>query len=82
MFVCTTVLYEYMNSLRNGVYDLFVNTHVWIKIYREFYHGIIYIAKEGRHVRIMGIWYNLWVDDIIDGIKDFDNAEENIILMG
>jgi len=26
--------------------------HVRIKIYREFYHGIIYIANEGRHVRI------------------------------
>jgi hypothetical protein len=25
---------------------------VRIKIYREFYHCIIYIANEGRHVRI------------------------------
>jgi hypothetical protein len=39
------VLYEYTNSLRNEVDDFFVNTHVRIKIYREFYHGIIYIAK-------------------------------------
>jgi hypothetical protein len=31
---------------------LFVNTHVRIKIYREFYHGIIHIANEGRYVRI------------------------------
>ena len=52
MFVCTTVKYESMNLLRNDVYNLFVNTHVQIKIYREFYHGIIYIANEGRHVRI------------------------------
>ena len=43
MFVCTTVLYEYMNSFRNDVYDLFINTHVQIKINQEFYHGIIYI---------------------------------------
>ena len=27
-------------------------THVGIKIYRDFYHGIIYITKEGRIVRI------------------------------
>ena len=52
MLVCTTVLYEYMNLLRNDVYNLFVNTHVGIKIYREFDHGIIYISNEGRHVRI------------------------------
>jgi len=30
--------------------NLFVNTQ--IKIYIEFYHCIIYIANEGRHVRI------------------------------
>jgi hypothetical protein len=55
MCVCSTVLYKRMNSLRNDVYNLFVNTHVWTKIYRLFYHGItlcIYIANEGRHVRI------------------------------
>ena len=43
---------KYMNSLSNDVCNLFVNTHVRIKIYREFYHCIIYIANEGRHVRI------------------------------
>ena len=53
MFVCTTVLYEYMNSLRKDVCNLFVNTHVRIQIYREFYLCIIYIANEGRHVRII-----------------------------
>jgi hypothetical protein len=52
MFVCTTVLYAYMDSLGKDVCNLFVNTHVRIKIYREFYHCIIYIANEGRHARI------------------------------
>lgn len=46
MVAYTTVLYEYMNSLRNDVYDLLVNKHVRIKIYRVFYHGIIYIDNE------------------------------------
>jgi hypothetical protein len=41
-----------MNSLRNDVYDLFLNTHVRIKIYQGFYNGIIYIVNIGRHVRI------------------------------
>ena len=45
-YIWTTVLYEYMNSLRNDVYDLLVNKHVRIKIYRVFYHGIIYIDNE------------------------------------
>ena len=40
MFVCTTVLYEYMNLLRNDVHSLFVNMHVWIKIYWKFYQVI------------------------------------------
>lgn len=46
------VLCEFMNSLRNYVDKLFVNTHVQINIDREFYHFIIYIASEGRHVRM------------------------------
>ena len=46
MFVCITVLYEYRNSPRNDVF--IVNTHVRIKIYREFNHCIIYITNEGR----------------------------------
>ena len=53
MFVCTTVLYEYMNSLRKDVCNLFVNTHARIQIYREFYLSIIHIANEGRHVRMI-----------------------------
>jgi hypothetical protein len=32
---------------------LFVNTHVRIKIYREFYHCIIYIANEGHLFLLM-----------------------------
>ena len=44
-----------MNSHRNDVCNLLVNTYAHIKIYREFFHGIIYIANEGRHVRI---WNN------------------------
>jgi hypothetical protein len=55
------VLYEYMNSLRNDVCNLYVNTHVRIKIYREFYHCIIYIANEGRHVRIVKSLYSLQI---------------------
>jgi hypothetical protein len=45
-------LNEYIDSLGNDVCNLFINTHVRIKIYREFYHCIIHIANEGRHVRI------------------------------
>jgi hypothetical protein len=57
MFVCITVLYEYMNLLRNDFYNLVVDMHVRIKIYWEFYHGINYIAKEGQgcHGRILNI---------------------------
>ena len=45
-FIYTTVLYEYMHSFMNDVQNLFVNTHVRIKIYPDVYHGIIYIANE------------------------------------
>jgi len=31
---------------------------VGIKIYREFYHGIIYITHEGRHARTTIIIYD------------------------
>ena len=53
MFVRTSVLYEYMNSLRNYVCNLLVNTHVRNRMSREFYHCVIYLANEGRHVRII-----------------------------
>lgn len=36
----------YMKSLGNDVDNVFDNTHVRIKIYREFFHGIIYIAMK------------------------------------
>ena len=39
------------------------NTHVRIKIFREFYHCIIEIANEGRHVRIKSI---LLLDNLFD----------------
>ena len=42
-YICTTVLYEYLNSLRNDVYDLFVNIQEHINIY----WSLIYIANEG-----------------------------------
>jgi hypothetical protein len=41
-----------MDSLRNDIYDLFVNVHARNKIYWQFDHGIMYIANEGRYVRI------------------------------
>jgi len=52
MFVCTTVLYEYMYSLRNDVCNLFINMNVRFKIYREFFHCTCYIANEGLLIRI------------------------------
>jgi hypothetical protein len=53
MFACSTVLYEYMESLMNDILNLSDNTHVQIEIYREFYHVIVYKAKEGYHIRIL-----------------------------
>jgi len=50
MFVCTTVLYEYMKSFRNEVNHLVGNAHVRIIICHEFYHGIIYTANEARRL--------------------------------
>jgi hypothetical protein len=35
------------------VNNLFDNTHVQIKIYQEFYHCIIHIVNERRHVRML-----------------------------
>jgi len=64
MFIGTTVLYECMNSPRNYVNMLFGNTHVRIKIYWKFYHSIVYIANEGRHVRIFAIFFCCDVEHI------------------
>jgi hypothetical protein len=36
-YICTTVLYEYLNSLKNDAYDLFVNMQVQIKIYGDLF---------------------------------------------
>jgi hypothetical protein len=53
-YVCMhPVLYEYMDLLKNAVYNMFVNTQLRIKIHRKFYQSIIYIVNEGRHVRIV-----------------------------
>jgi len=41
-----------MNSLRND-FKNFDNTHMRIKIYREFYHSIIYKANDRCHVEIL-----------------------------
>jgi hypothetical protein len=38
---------------RNYVHNLSDRTYVRSKIYQEFYYGIIYIAKEGRHIKIV-----------------------------
>ena len=57
MLVCITVLYEYMDSLGNYVCNLFVNMHVRIKIYCEFYHCIIYITNEGRVKLVIRVAY-------------------------
>jgi hypothetical protein len=51
-FVRTTILYKYIKSLSNDFHNLSDNTHVRIKIYGEFYHGIVYIAHEGCNIRI------------------------------
>ena len=53
--VCTAVLYELMNLLRNYVNNMFIMCMYEIEIYWEFYHSIICIANEGRHVRINNI---------------------------
>lgn len=48
ILVCTTVLHKYMKLLISYVN----NTHARIKIYREFYPSIVYIANEGNDIRI------------------------------
>ena len=44
MIVCTTVLYKYV--YRNDLHTLSVDTHVRGQIFREFHHGIVYIANQ------------------------------------
>ena len=62
MFVCTTILYEYI-SLLDAIYDLFVNTHVRFKIYLEFYQCIIYIDK--KYVELEYIDKNLPISSFL-----------------
>ena len=52
LLVRTTILCKYIISLSNDLHNLSDNTHVRIKIYREFFHSIVYIANEGRHIKI------------------------------
>ena len=59
IFLCTMIIYEYMKSLRNDVINLFDNMHVQIKIYQEFFHGIIYIANKGCRVRICVLTWSI-----------------------
>ena len=47
------VLYEYINSLMNDVNNLFDNTHHIIIYVSGVLCGIIYIANDGHHVRIL-----------------------------
>lgn len=47
MFVCTMVLLKYMQLIRYDVHNISGNMHGRSKIYREFYHVIVYIANEG-----------------------------------
>ena len=54
-------MYECMNLLRNDVYNLLVNMHVEIKVYREFHHSIICIANGELHVRICDIPCGLFI---------------------
>ena len=58
MFVCTTALYKYMNSLRNDVNDMFDKAHMRTKICCQLYHGtlyIIYLANKGQVVAVVVI---------------------------
>jgi hypothetical protein len=52
LLVRTTILCKYILSLSNDLHNLSDNTHVRIKIYREYFHSIVYRANEGRHIRI------------------------------
>ena len=44
------VQYKYLESNWNDVLNLPGDMHLLIKIYREFYYDIIYIAYEARYV--------------------------------
>ena len=52
VYVCMHDGPVWMHTITNDGNNLFDNTHVRIKIYRDFHHGIIYITNERRNVRI------------------------------
>ena len=63
MFVCTTALYKYMNSLRNDVNDMFDKTHMRTKICCQLYHHtlyIIYLANTGQVVAVVAVVVIVW----------------------
>ena len=66
MSIWTTVLYKYVKSHRNDVHNLYSDMHMRSKLYLQFYHYIVYIAKEGRHIRIYIYhnYHNKWVYNI------------------
>jgi hypothetical protein len=55
------ILVLYPEQYINGVLNLSDNAHARIKIYREFYHCIFYIANKGRHVRMLDTFLNLLI---------------------
>ena len=63
MFVCTTALFKYMNSLRNDINDMFDKMHMRTKICCELYHGtlyIIYLANKGQVVAVVAVIVIVW----------------------
>ena len=62
-----------MKSHRN-VHNLFCNTHLQnatfvSKIYQQFYHSIVYIAKEGHHIITLSSPQKVYIKKIV--INDF-----------
>ena len=67
--------------------NLFDNMHVQIKIYQEIYHGIIYIANEGRHIKKCFYWQVHQIsaqksvqDDILQRYKAIDERLRDLRL--
>ena len=68
VFVCTTVLYKYVEI--NYVYYLPDNMRVQNKIYKEFYHDIVHIANEESNIRMLNIQSFVYPPNIYH-INDF-----------
>jgi hypothetical protein len=68
VFVCTTVLYKYVEI--NYVYNLPDNMRVQSKIYKEFYHDIVHIANEESNIRMLNIQSFVYPPNIYH-INDF-----------